>query len=71
MTVQFTDRAPTTSRPGVLVVSVWFESRDPSGFRARLASSQPDGSVQTWGVAADPDTVIRLTRSWLSSLTSP
>jgi len=67
MTEQISDGSSHPPSTAVLVVSVWFETPDASGFRARLTSHQPDGSVRAWGVAAAPDAVILLTRSWLAS----
>jgi hypothetical protein len=62
-------------RPGpsarVLVVTVWFEGPDRTGFRARVSAGSPGGGMANRHVTADPTTIPAVVTAWLHDLLRP
>jgi hypothetical protein len=52
----------------LLLVSVWFESPTPAGFRARVSATAQDGAVVPRLVTADPRQVVDAVERWLAGL---
>lgn len=62
------DVADGGSDLATMVIRVWYESANETGFRARLVYGDRPSEGPTSTVTADPNAVVDTVREWLSRL---